>query len=255
MTSDLHVYKNGYSVLPALQKFVGCPFSGNKVLIQERKAAAKNQKVFFESDIDQATYDPICRYIANETNQSLNGFRHLAENLAEDVVIHRIKDGKDWMAAGHICMPSGWWPEEKIGRPLEEIHKPVPGMRNNHFKLVEAMIHSGPFLRYVWSIVFENKYNYHPSLPKKKFNPVLLNSTFIKVEEQITVGFPEVNATLFILRQNLIQPEEIDYLGLYQACMNMDDAQKAYKEVTPELLEHLKHLATIETIVNSETIQ
>lgn len=246
----MHVYKQGYSVLPALQKFQDNPFIKRQDLIDARREAARSQKVFFEHNIDEEVYSPICQFIANESKQSLNSFQALAENLAEDVVIQRVVDGKDWMAAAHICLPSGWWPEEKIGKPLEDIHKPVPGMRNNHFKLVEAMITSGPFLRYVWSVVFEDRFNFHPSLPKKNFNPILNSKIYVKVEEQITIGFPEVNAALFVLRQNLIQPDDIDYSALYHACANMDDAQRSYKGVTPELIVYLKHMAMLDELSN-----
>lgn len=242
----MHVYKQEYSVLPALNKFAGSPFVKNAKLLEERRIASKTQKVFFEHEIDDAIYKPICNYIANQSDQTLKSFSDLAYNLSEDVIIHRIKNDKDWMAAGHICLPSGWNPEEKIGRPLEEIHKPVPGMRNNHFKLVEAMINSGPFLRYVWSITFDDSINHHPSLSKKKFNPFGVNEIHIKVEEQMTIGFPEIQATLFVLRQNIIKSEEIDYTSLYKTCCNMDKQQREYKDVSDELIEHLKHLSFIQ---------
>lgn len=244
---NMHVYKKGYSVLPGLNKFTGSPFVKNEKLVTARQSAAKTQKVFFEHDIDDAIYQPICRYIASESNQVYQSFPQLAWNLSEDVIIHRIADNKDWMAAGHICLPSGWNPEEKIGKPLEEIHKPVPGMRNNHFKLVEAMVYSGPFLRYVWSVVFDDNVNHHPSIDKKKFNPILNSEIYVKVEEQITIGFPEIKAALFVLRQNILKSDEIDYSDLYEACVAMNDEQRKYKGVSDELIIHLKHLAMIDS--------
>lgn len=246
----MHVYKQGYSVLPGLTKFTGAPFVKNEKLLAERQKATKTQKVFFEHEIDDTIYEPICRYIASESNQAYQSFPRLALNLSEDVIIHRIKDHKDWMAAGHICLPSGWNPEEKIGKPLEEIHKPVPGMRNNHFKLVEAMIHSGPFLRYVWSVVFDDSVNHHPSIPQKRFNPITNSDIYVKVEEQMTIGFPEIQAALFVLRQNILKPDEIDYASLYKACNSMNDEQKKYKGVSDELLIHLKHLAMIDNFTD-----
>jgi len=235
----MHVYQQGYSVLPALQKLEKSPFVKNKHLIQTRQAATENQKVFFEHDINEEIYAPICEYISKKTNQENKSFQDLAFNLAEDVIIHRIRNNQDWMAAGHICLPSGWLPEDKIGKPLKEIHDPVPGMRNNHFQLVQTMINSGPFLRYVWSVIFEERVNFHPSLPKKEFNP-LVSRIYVKVEEQMTIGFPEIQAGLFVLRQNLISPSEIDYPSLYQACKNMTSEQKKYKGITEELIEFLE---------------
>jgi hypothetical protein len=239
----IHIYNSGYSVLPALKKLETSPFLNNEILIKERRLASEKQKVFFEHDIDQKIYDPICRYISNETNQKISSFDEMALNLAEDVIIHRIKDEKDWMAAGHICLPSGWLPEEKIGKPLEEIHKPVPGMKNNHFKLVETMINKGPFLRYVWSVIFEERYNFHPRIPKKEFNAVSNNLIFIKVEEQMTIGFPQVNAALFVLRQNIIKPQDIDYKGLYMSCSKMNELERKYKGISEDFLIYLKDLS------------
>lgn len=236
------VYKQ-YSVLPALHKLEHSPFIKNEKLVQIRREAAKTQNVFFEHNISEEIYKPICEYIAAETNQPINTFQNLAWNLAEDVVIQRIENNKDWMAAGYICLPSGWFPEEKIGKPLKEIHAPIPGMKSNHFKLVEAMVNSGPFLRYVWSVVFENKLNFHPSLPKKVFSPG--DSIYVKVEEQMTIGFPQVQASLFVLRQNILMPEEIDYPILYQSCKNMTEEQKEYKGISQELLDHLQSLASV----------
>lgn len=237
----MHVYRQGYSVLPALQKLNKSPFEKNRYLIRTRQEASKIQKVFFEHDISQEIYVPICEYISRETNQKNNSFQNLAYNLAEDVIIHRIQGDKDWLAAGHICLPSQWWPEEKIGKPLAEIHAPVPGMKNNHFKLVETMINAGPFLRYVWSIIFEDRINFHPSIPKKEFD-FASSAIYIKVEEQMTIGFPEIKAALFVLRQNLILPGEIDYPSLYKTCKNMTPEQKKYKNVTEELIQCLEKI-------------
>jgi len=235
-----HPYQKGYSVLPALNKLEESPFLKNKNLTRARQEATKTQNVFFEHDINEEIYSPICQYIAKETEQELKSFPELAYHLAEDVIIHRILDNRDWMAAGHICFPSGWWPEEKIGKPLSDIHKPIPGMRlKQSFKLAETMVYHGPFYRFVWSIIFEDRVNFHPSLPKKQFNP-LVGSVYVKVEKQFTIGFPEIKAALFVLRQDLIFPGEIDYPSLYQACKNMTEEEKQYKGVTEELVEFLE---------------
>lgn len=232
-----HPYIKGYSVLPNLNKFSGNPFVKNDYLIEQKRLALQNQKVFFEHEIDQSIYEPICNYIACTANLSLNTFDKLAVQLSEDVLIHRMSEKTDWLAACHVCFPSGWFPEEKIGKPLAEIHSPIPGMNlTNSFKLIQTIVNHGPFIRYVWSIVCEERINFHPSMPKSKFNGTI----FVKVEEQMTIGFPEIKSVLFILRQNLIYPNEIDYKSLYNACNGMTEEQKKYKNISCELFEFLK---------------
>jgi hypothetical protein len=214
-------------------------FVPDQQLIDTRKEAALQQRVWFEHEMTAEIYAPICEFIAQGSNQPLSSFSQLAMNLAEDVIIHRKIHQHDWMAAAHLCLPSSWWPEEKIGKPLREIHAPIPGMNLDlSSKLVDTMINHGPFERFVWSIIYEPRYNFHPSLPRKEFDSDT-KEVFIKVERQMTVGFPQVQASLFILRQELILPHEIIYRELYQACKNMSPDERTYKGVTQALIEFL----------------
>jgi dimethylamine monooxygenase subunit A len=46
--------------------------------------------------------------------------------VAEDLLILR-STGEQELIAGHLCFPNGWCLDEKMGRPLLDIHAPVPG--------------------------------------------------------------------------------------------------------------------------------
>jgi hypothetical protein len=237
-----HIYKNGYSVLPNLKKLGKEPVFLNTDTfdyLEEKKKAIKNQKCFLEFNINQKTYDVVCDFISSQTNSNKSNFEEMAMLVQEDLVVHRIKENKDWMAACHICFPSGWLPEEKIGKCFQEIHSPIPGMNlNNSFNLARSMIYNGPFVRFVWSIVYERKVNSHPSLPYKNFDPSNPR-IWIKVERQITYGFEEIESALFVIRQEIIEPEEIDYKSLYKSCSEMSPEHKKYKNISQELLDWL----------------
>ena len=177
-------------------------------------------------------YAAVCGFLVEHYPTPLelpHDFRSIAMQIREDLVIHRLDETRDWMAVGHVCSPSGWRPERKIGRPLAEIHAPVAGMDlRNSRKLVESMIYSGPFERYVWSILFEGRMNGHPSRPKKPFDPAD-PQVWVKVERQVTVGFPEHQAALFILAQSLIPEPEIDKPALVRGLRQMTHDQRGYK--------------------------
>jgi len=243
---DLHVYKNGYSTLPQLEKLEGSPFhfdfNYDYYIEEKRKAVRSGQKVHLLHNCDHKILFGLEDFIKQHAEWVNPPYtlQNIAMQVQEDMAIHRVKDGRDWLAATHICFPSSWRPEQKVGRPLAEIHSPIPDMNlENSYKIAEACTKSGPFRRWVWTPVFEeNKINYHPSLPKKKFD-IKNPNIYVKVEKQITWPLPEFNAFIFILRQYIVRPE-IEYL--YEACNDMNEKQRQYKGVTKEFLEYMENL-------------
>ena len=235
-----HPYKKGYNVLPSLEKLEEEPFGRDvfyKHYIEEKRKALLTQKVFLLNNINNEIFSAFADFIQEHGPDWIDPpytLANVAMQVQEDIAIHRIEDGRDWLAATHICFPSGWRPEEKIGRPLDEIHEPIPGMNlSNGYRLAEAASQRGPFRRFVWTPIYEYKINFHPDLPKKPFdrkNPLV----YVKVEKQITWPVPELGAFFFILRQHVIEP---DLQKLFKACDEMDEDQKAYKGVTQELID------------------
>ena len=241
-----HPYLNGYNTLPALSK-VTEPYFEDVNRKDEKLKALESQNCLLEHNMTPEIYEAVCQFILQNhplqlTNHPLEApytFPNLALQIQEDLAIHRLQDGKDWLAATHICFPSNWWPEEKIGKTFQEIHEPVPGMNlKNSRKLVETSIFKGPFQRYVWGLVYEPASNGHPSIPKKSFS-LEKPEFYVKVETQMMVGFPEQSCLLFILRQKLLSATEINQPALLSALKQMTPAQKEYKGITEELIAYL----------------
>ena len=143
------------------------------------------------------------------------------------------------MAATHICCPSSWSPEEKIGETFDQIHEVIPGMSlKNSRKLIEAMT-SGVYERSVWGLIYEDELNYHPSIKRKVFDK--LNPQFwVKVERQIMVGLPKHRSLLFILKQTLIPEKDTELELLHKALVGMTLEQKKYKSISEDVIEYLK---------------
>lgn len=248
-----HVYKNGYSTLPNLKRISSEQvFEKNKLesasLQKEKKEALANQRYFLEHNNPQEFYEVCEDFILKNYNQNLNSKNYLdiAKEIDEDLIIHRIDKNKDYTSSIHVCFPSSWLPEDKIGRSFTEVHMPVPMNLNNSKKLVEAIIYGGMFERFVWSLVYENKYNFHPKLNNKKFEESA-PEVLIKVERQVTVGFPEKSFCLFILRQYLIQEKNIDKKSLINSIKNMTFEQRKYKS--------LENMESIVQYLERSTIQ
>ena len=230
-----HPYVKGYDVLPKLKKTDG-PFfqitEDRDRFLFEKQISLKNQVCFAEHDVTDEVYETVCDFIVEQYPEKIerpHSFENIALQIQEDLVIHKMTDDKDWVAAVHVCLPFGWHPDKQVGHSFEEIHQPVPGINLKHSrKMVEAMVNHGPFERFVWTVLFEDCINLHPSRPRKSFDPKS-PEVWVKVERQLTYGFPEHNAALFVLRQHLVPEKDINKPALAKTLSEMNEEQRKYK--------------------------
>lgn len=132
--------------------------------------------------------------------------------VQEDLAIIRGPDGTngvDVLEWTHICLPSNWSPAEKIGRSFGAVHEPVANnqrLLGSQSQIVRAMIHTGPFVRYVWGIDRDAELCHNPRLhqapawPDNATEAELLELAYLRVERQTTRGFPNLNRALFTIR-------------------------------------------------------
>jgi hypothetical protein len=105
------------------------------------------------------------------------------------------------------------------------------------------MIRSGPFERFAWGVQFGPRLDGHPDRPTARFDPADPR-VFVKVERQVTVGFPEHDAALFLMRAHLLGEEEIDRLALAEGLLQMSPEQRRYKGVGERFEDLIAHLTT-----------
>lgn len=142
-----------------------------------------------------------------------DGLDALACQIQEDFALQQLTpDGQNYLASLHVCSPAHWAPENKIGRDFTKVHKPVPGIQkiNNAAKsFAEAMVKKGPFVRFVWGFASDNRLNHHPTPPSgvdkevwhgRRFVDPATSNFFLRMERQVTWGFPSLNASLFTIR-------------------------------------------------------
>lgn len=179
-----------------------------------------------------------------------NAFDALCSQLQEDIaVVSRRPDKSNWLSALHLCSPSHWAAEDKIGKDFKFIHGPVP-----HFEklnkasdgLVEAMIHKGPYVRFIWSFVTDQRLNHHTEAPPgwdpvkwkgRIFHPENPDNPFhFRVERQVIHGLPEVESALFGIRVSFLSGQEVRNSPeknrlLRSALFSMSPEARVYKGV------------------------
>ena len=171
----------------------------------------------------------------------------LARLVQEDVAVVRTMDESDWIAYLHLCSPSHWAAEEKIGRSFFETHAPVP-----HFErvnaasagLVDAMINKGPFVRFVWTVESDDRLNHHPEPPpgieKREWDgrDFSHGRFWVRTERQVIWGLPAVGASIFTIRvgfvpDTVVLASEILRTTLAAGVRSMSPKSIEYKGLVP----------------------
>jgi hypothetical protein len=189
--------------------------------------------------------------------------------VQEDLILMR-RDDSGWrLAAGSLCFPSSWLLVEKFGRPLQEIHAPVPGFGpgTRPAELINRMfdgLQGQAVERFNWSIQADDAL-YHPlsnveridratNRPSRFPGGDVNAHAFIRVERQTLRKLPVSRDILFTIRIHLDplavlarHPDRATLAASFAAqLLALDEAQLDYKGMTSDrdrLVVLLNHMA------------
>ncbi|ESZ29181.1 DUF3445 domain-containing protein [Mesorhizobium sp. L2C084A000] len=138
--------------------------------------------------------------------------------IQEDLILMRRGDNGWRLVAGSLCFPSSWSLLEKFGKPLHDIHAPVPGFGpgTRPAELINRMfdgLQGQAVERYNWSIQSDNAL-YHPLSDLQRIDRATNRRSrfpdgdidahaFIRVERQTLRKLPVSRDILFTIRIHL----------------------------------------------------
>jgi hypothetical protein len=131
--------------------------------------------------------------------------RYLGEQWEPDFLLLSRDQSMPRLVAGCVCFPSSWSLQEKIGRPMDEIHDVVPSLNRTIGRQIEIFLQKlRPdvlWTRTNWGLSRSPERNQHPSrsLPKLHAD-VGLDDVFFRVEEQSLAALPKTGGILFGIR-------------------------------------------------------
>jgi len=147
------------------------------------------------------------------------------------------------LLAGCVCFPSSWSLEEKMGRPLEEIHGVVPGLNTQLSRPISGflakMAPGVSWLRANWGLSRSAELNQHPTrkLPRLDAS-VRADEVWLRVEWQSLVALPTNQGVLFGIRIEVfplaqVKQDRAAAEGLRQALRTMPVEMATYKGIAP----------------------
>ncbi|CAN7350459.1 heme-dependent oxidative N-demethylase family protein [Mesorhizobium sp. LjRoot246] len=189
--------------------------------------------------------------------------------IQEDLILMRRGDSGWRLVAGSLCFPSSWSLLEKFGKPLHDIHAPVPGFGpgTRPADLINRMfdgLQGQAVERYNWSIQSGDAL-YHPlsglqridratNRPSRFPDGDIDAHAFIRVERQTLRKLPVTRDILFTIRIHLDplkvlarHPDRAKLAASFAAQLEaLDLAQLDYKGLTSDrdrLISVLNHMA------------
>jgi hypothetical protein len=106
---------------------------------------------------------------------------------------------------GAVIFPSSWALEDKLGRPMHEVHAPVPGLQTAIGGQISAflgrMTPNTQRERDNWGLSADPALNHHPALTIRPLDAsATLENTWLRHERQFLARLPITNAILFGIR-------------------------------------------------------
>ncbi|MDX1951308.1 MAG: DUF3445 domain-containing protein [Verrucomicrobiota bacterium] len=188
--------------------------------------------------------------------EAISSCRVLGTFLEPDfLLLKKNESGAFQFVGGSVCFPSSWKPEEKFGKPLAEIHSPVPHLNEEIGTQIHLFLqrlrpgHS--WERYNWGLSRSSELNQHPV---RKLPPLLPETEpgdiWVRIEHQSLLALPVTTGILFGIR--IVNVPLLDLLKDSQISMHfarmlrtMPEEMARYKgilAIRPNLLRHIASL-------------
>ena len=148
-----------------------------------------------------------------------------------------------WLA---VCLPSGWAPEEKVGRHFAEVHAPVADNQllmtaSDH--LARLVTGDERWARDVWSITRHPRLHAHPARldpapwPATADAKALAERAFFRTEHQTFIPLPQLQQAVFTIHVSLTPLTQAlnsatQARQLHDALASMSDTVLAYRSLT-----------------------
>ena len=123
--------------------------------------------------------------------------------------MHPSADGVHRLTGGVVCFPSNWALHDKLGRPMFEVHDPVPGLNEALGRQIETFFtKQGPgadWRRENWSLSRDAELNHHPSRPCRRLDAtVTAAEVWLRLEHQLLLKLPRSGSILFGIRMDVV---------------------------------------------------
>ena len=226
-----------------------------------------------ETDAELALKAELCREMPGYYDQAMPGseqaqrevgqvlglagetLAEMGRTVAEDLLILRADGGQE-LIAGHLYFANGWCLDEKLGKPLLDVHAPVPGYAEKLGQptrsLLERLKPGRPVGRLNWSVKPTNRLDLSSRWSgwlRERCAEVTAENAgercYLRVERQTLTALPEAGCVLFALHtyQQALGTLSVEQRALVQGVLETAPAEMLdYKGISSFLGSALRWL-------------
>ena len=154
--------------------------------------------------------------------------------VQEDLCVLTECDGRWCLTAGVVCFPSMWSLAEKLGRPMDEVHGPVPAYAGEMAERVDRFLDRLRPDRPVWRrnwFVHDSPELHLPTPPVHLPSPTVPDDLWLRSERQTLRRLP--SGILFTIRTQQVPFSEVG--GRPDVALRMAVAMRSW---SPALIEY-----------------
>ena len=175
--------------------------------------------------------------------------------VQEDLVVLQKRNDGWTVTAGALAFPSSWRLSDKLGRPMHEVHGPVPGFNagTRNAVMIERMFDNLkpelPVMRWNWSL-YGDAVLHHPepgNAGRRFGNGEVAENVFLRLERQTLRKLPDSGAILFTIRIYIDPLEALETHEDGPAIANALIAQ--IDELSPEQMDYKGMTADREPLI------
>lgn len=252
-------YRLPMGVRPGEPKRFWCDSPEATGVLAERRrwiAAAPERHLLFLPEAEQATAEAVA-WFSSVLGRAFGDARDAACGLEPDWVLLGGDAASGFpVLGGALAFPSGWALEEKLGRPLAQVHDTVPGLAAAIGPAITTFLAriapGSTWERDNWGMSADSSLNHHPAQPIARLREdATLEATWLRLEQQFLTRLPHSRAILFGIR---VTNHRLDALlgthpalagRMARALETMPDALAAYKGLTAARPALVRHLAAL----------
>ncbi len=154
----------------------------------------------------------------------------------EDFALITPIDGVPWLVAAAVCFPNGWYPRERVGRPLIEVHDMIPRYAEEIASKVDRVFThlspERPLWRRNW-FVYDQPALYNPGHDEQGRDPEPAE-LYLRSERETMRTLPESGVMVFTIRTQQV------HLDALAQRPDIAAAMAAYFRGSPEVVQRLK---------------
>ena len=167
--------------------------------------AQRHHDVFAARDTDQvrAASEEVLGLTADGDAGALHPLDAAGRHVQEDLCILVLRDGAPHLDAASLCFPSYWRLADKLGRPLVDVHGPVPQYAEQLTAKVEGFLRRLAPGRMVWrrNWSIHNDPSYFAPVPgPPKPDLAIPDDLYLRSERQVLRRLTTPDAVLFTIR-------------------------------------------------------